>query len=195
MIASYSGMKTILSFKSTFILCLYLSVLCKTSLCRAGVDVKLTQKLNLPEVQEAEILSKSFTDRVLPKDVQQGESGNVVLSKMADNTVAYWWDTTPLRQTALGRAADNIEKKARLKGEIQGSNQVTHFFDLKVLVMQALARFEYRGWFHAGINYDARAVATEAEIVQPLSKDKDLVVSQVFNQTESTSRLSFKFNW
>lgn len=165
------------------------------AICFARVDLTKTRKLQLPESQEVELVSKDFTDRVLPRDVQQGESGNVVLSKMADNTVAYWWDTTPLRNSAIGRAADNIEKKARLKGEIQGSNQVTHFFDLKVLVMQALARFEYKGWFHAGINYDARAVATEAEIVQPLTKDKDLVVSQQFNQTESTSRLSLKFNW
>ncbi len=164
-------------------------------LCFARVDLTKTRKLHMPENIEIETLSKNFTDRVLPKDVQEGESGNAVLSKMADNTVAYWWDTTPLRNSALGRAAENIEKKARLQGEIQGTNQVTHFFDLKVLVMQALARFEYKGWFHAGINYDARAVATEAEIVQPLSKDKDLVVSQQFNQVESTSRLSLKFNW
>ncbi|MBC7458232.1 MAG: hypothetical protein H7235_08145 [Bdellovibrionaceae bacterium] len=181
------------------VLLTYVSIIVMNLFCCdfsfARVDLTKTRKLNLPESKEAEFLYKDFTDRILPKDVQKGESANVVLSKMADNTVAYWWDTTPLRQSALGRAADNIEKKARLKGEIQDANQVTHFFDLKVLVMQALARFEYRGWFHAGINYDARAVATEAEIVQPLTKDKDLVVSQQFNQTESTSRLSLKFNW
>jgi hypothetical protein len=165
------------------------------AICFARVDLTKTRKLYLPETQEVEMISKSFTDRVLPKDVQEGQSGNAILSRMADNTVAYWWDTTPLRNSAIGRAAENIEKKARLKGEIAGSNQVTHFFDLKVLVMQALARFEYKGWFNAGINYDARAVATEAEIVQTLSKNQDLVVSQQFNQTETTSRLSFKFNW
>lgn len=165
------------------------------AICFARVDVTQTRRLHLPESQEVELISKEFTDRVLPKAAQEGESGHAVLAKMADNTVAYWWDTTPLRNSAIGRAADNIEKKARLKGEIQGSNELTHFFDLKVLVMQALARFEYRGWFKGGINYDARAVATEAEIIQSLSKDKELVVSQQFNQTESTSRLSLKFNW
>lgn len=178
----------------TYVSILIMNLLC-VDICHARVDLTKTRKLNLPDTKEAEILSKDFTDRVLPKNVQEGESGNVVLSRMADNTVAYWWDTTPLRNSAIGRAAENIEKKARLKGEIQGTNQVTHFFDLKVLVMQALARFEYKGWFNGGINYDARAVATEAEIVQPLTKDKDLVVSQQFNQTESTSRLSLKFNW
>ena len=163
--------------------------------CYARVNLTETRKLQLPETQPVEILSKEFTQHVLPKTVQPGESGHAVLSKMADNTVAYWWETTPIRNSAIGRAADTIEKKARFNGEIQGANQVTHFFDLKVLVMQAIARFEYRGWFHAGINYDARAVATEAEIVQPLSKNKNLVVSQQFNQNESTSKLSFNFNW
>lgn len=164
-------------------------------ICFARVDVTQTRKMILPDTRDAEIVSKNFTDRVLPKNIQEGQNGHTVLSQMADNTVAYWWETTPLRDTAIGQAADKIEKKARLKGEIQGSNQVTHFFDLKVLVMQALAKFEYKGWFHAGVNYDARAVATEAEIVQPLAKNQDLVVSQEFKPTESTSRLSFKFNW
>ncbi len=163
--------------------------------CFAQVDLAKTHKLEMPEIAEYQILSKDFTDRVLPRQIDSGQSGYAVLSKMADNTVAYWWDTTPIRNTAFGRAADNIEKKARLKGEIQGANQVTHFFDLKVLVMQALARFEYRGWFHAGVNYDARAVATEAEVIQPLAKNHDFVVSQQFNQTETTSKLSYKYNW
>ena len=178
----------------TFILVI-LASLCCADICFARINLTETRKLQLPETQPVETLSKEFTQHVLPKSVQQGESGQAVLSKMADNTVAYWWETTPIRNSAIGRAADTIEKKARFNGEIQGANQVTHFFDLKVLVMQALARFEYRGWFHAGINYDARAVATEAEIVQPLSKNKNLIISQQFNQSESTSRLSFNFNW
>ena len=179
---------------SIFTLVILTSFLC-LEVCFARVNLTETRKLHLPEAQPVELLSKEFTRQVLPKTVQVGESGHAVLSRMADNTVAYWWETTPLRNSAIGRAADTIEKKARLNGEIQGANQVTHFFDLKVLVMQALARFEYRGWFRAGINYDARAAATEAEIVQPLSKNKNLVVSQQFNQNESTSRLSLNFNW
>lgn len=180
-------------FKKYFII--HLIVLLSSAFCWARVDLSKTRRLNLPEMQDAEIVSKAFTDRVVPKDVQEGESGSSVLSKMADNTVAYWWDTTPLRQSALGRAAESVEKKARFQGEIKGSNQVTHFFDLKVLVMQALAKFEYKGWFRAGINYDARKAASTAEITQPLAQDKDLVVSQEFTNVESTSRLSLKFNW
>lgn len=185
-------MKTL--FFKTYLAFIAFNLLC-AHLCWARVDLTRTRKLVLPEMQQAEIVPKAFTDRVLPKALPENENGNAVLSQMADNTVAYWWDTTPLRHTALGRAADNIEKKARLQGVIKGSNQVTHFFDLKVLVMQALAKFEYKGWFRAGINYDARAAATQAEIIQPLDINKDLVVSQQFNQTESTSRLSFQFNW
>lgn len=152
------------------------------------------KKLNLPEVQEAEFIPKEFTDRVRPKDVK-GDEGSAVFSKMADSTLAYWWDTTPLRNTQFGRAAEAVEKKARLQGKIEDSNQVTHTFDLKVLLMQALARFEYKGWVRAGINYDARAAETEAEIIQPITEDKNLVMSQKFNNAESTSKVSFQFDW
>lgn len=165
------------------------------SLSWARVDVSTTKRLYLPEMRDAEIVSQDFTQRVLPKSIEPNADGHAILSKMADNTVSYWWDTTPLRQTQLGQAAESIEKKARLQGVIQDSHHVTHTFDLKVLVVQALARFEYKGWIRAGINYDARASETEAEIRQPLTPGKDLVVSQKFNHTESTSRVSFQFDW
>jgi hypothetical protein len=165
-----------------------------TQVCLARVDLTRTQKLDMPAAQKTEILSQAFVNKVLPTEAREGE-GHQVLSKMADSTLAYWWETTPLRNTSLGRAAESIEKKARLQGEIHDTNEVTHKFDLKVLVMQTLARFEYKGWFNAGVNYDARASETIAEITQPLAKDKDLVVSQKFNNNESTSRLSFNYNW
>lgn len=160
----------------------------------ARVDVSSMKKMEMPTAQDSDTFSKDFAERVRPKNVQ-GNEGSAVFSKMADNTLAYWWDTTPLRRTQFGQAADAVEKKARLQGKIEGANKVTHTFDLKVLVMQALARFEYKGWVRAGVNYDARAATTEAEIIQPLTPGKDLVVSQQFNKSESTSRLSFQFDW
>lgn len=165
-----------------------------TQVCSARVDLTTTRKLELPATQAAEIIPKAFLDKIRPETADPSQ-GSQVFSKMADNTLSYWWETTPLRNTALGRAADNLEKKARLQAEVQGDNQVTHKFDLKVLVMQALARFEYKGWLNAGVNYDARASETVAEITQPLAKDKDLVISQKFNHAETTSRLSFNYNW
>ncbi len=176
---------------------LLIIVLCTlgSSLSWARVNVAQTKRLHMPEVADAEVLSKEFMDRVLPKTIHAEEDGNRVLSRMADSTVSYWWDTSPLRKTRLGQTADAIEQKARLQGEVQGDNDVTHKFDLKVLLAQALARFEYKGWINAGINYDARAAETEAEIIQPLSDDKDLVVSQTVNSFETTSRVSFQFDW
>lgn len=165
------------------------------SLSWAKVDISATQRMSLPEVQEASIISKEAADRIRPKNVT-GNEGSAVFNKMADNTLSYWWETTPLRQSKLGQAAEAVEKKARFQGKIEGGdNKVTHTFDLKVLLMQALARFEYKGWVRAGVNYDARAAATEAEIIQPLTEGKDLVMSQRFNASESTSKVSFQFDW
>lgn len=166
-----------------------------SSLCWARVNVAQTKRLHMPTIEEPEILSKEFVDRVLPKQVSSDESGHRVLSKMADSTVSYLWDTSPLRKTRLGQTAEAIEQKARLQAEVQGDNDVTHKFDFKVLLAQALARFEYKGWINAGINYDAHAAETEAEIVQSLSDGKELVVSQTVNSNETTSRVSFQFDW
>ena len=174
---------------------IFMTFLIFNNTCFARIILSQTHKLDLPQLKESIFVSKETISEILSPDLTSGLSGQIILTKVADNTVAYWWKTTPLRKTSFGRAAESIEKNARLQGQISGANQVVHRFDFKVLAMQALAQFEYTGWLNAGIRYDLKAAETSAAITQPLAKNQDLIMSQNFNHIESTSRLSFNYNW
>jgi hypothetical protein len=138
-----------------------------------------------------------FANRVLPKSLTAADSSQSVVSKIIDNSLAYWWDHSDLKNTSIGQAAETVQNK--MKAEISlgdaGENITDHKVSFKLLAMQALAKIEYRGWFKAAINYDAKAAAAQAEILENLSHNKDLVISQSITANENKSQLSLRWNW
>ncbi|OFZ28793.1 MAG: hypothetical protein A2622_06845 [Bdellovibrionales bacterium RIFCSPHIGHO2_01_FULL_40_29] len=142
------------------------------------------------------LLNVETSQRIQPKAVSGEESANSVISKMADNTLSLWWDTTPLRNSAVGKAAEKVEKN--LKAEVAFKNKdskTDHRISFKVLAMQALAKIEYKGWVNAAVNYDARAATTEAEVSEQISQKQDLVISHAITRTENKSQVAWRWNW
>ena len=116
---------------------------------------------------------------------------------MIDNTLSFWWERSPAKNTSLGQVAEKVDKNLKTEMSLgRSADQKTeHKLSIKLLAMQALAKLEYKGWVRAGLNYDARAAKTEAEILEALSPNKDLVVSQSFTAAENKSQVSLRWNW
>ncbi len=163
----------------------------------AKINIKNTKRLILPIDVSEPLLSAETTQKLLPQSVSADDSGGKVASKIIDNTVSYWWDTSPIRQTSVGRAAEKVEKNLKAEVDLGKSenSQTEHKISIKLLAMQALARLEYKGWVRAGVNYDARSAKTEAELLESLAANKDLVLSQSFTNIESKSQVSLRWNW
>lgn len=165
--------------------------------CSARVDVQNTKKLVLPEDQSVPFWTNETSNKILPKEVKSDDSGSAVASKILDNTFSYWWETSAIKQTSLGHTADQLDKK--LKTEVNlgsaGPHKTEHKISVKLLAMQALAKIEYKGWVRAGLNYDARAAKTEAELLENLSPNNDLILSHSITAAEKKSQLSLRWNW
>ena len=159
------------------------------------VDIKKTRILSLPQTPNYTFLSKEDQMRIAPKNISENESADSVLARMADSSVSLWWDTTPLRQSAIGKAADTVEKKMNVKVEIEDKNKIKHTMNLKILAMQALARLEYRGWVRAAISYDARAAKTEAEVSEDIGETQNIVITHTITSNENKSQLGWRWSW
>ncbi len=163
----------------------------------ARVDIQKTQRFILPNDASEPLLSAETSQKILPKNVEKGESGSTVLSEMLDNSFSFWWNNSPAKNTSLGQVADKVDKN--LKTEVnfgKSEDQKTeHKISIKLLAMQALAKIEYTGWVQAALNYDAKAAKTEAEVFENLSQNNDLVVSHTVTSVEKTSAVSLRWNW
>jgi hypothetical protein len=96
----------------------------------------------------------------------------------------------------LGNAADQLQNKMKAEVNLGSTdNKTEHKLSIKLLAMQALAKLEYKGWIKAAINYNAKAKTAEAEVLENLSNNKDLIISHSVTSTESKSQLSLRWNW
>lgn len=169
-----------------------------SSVAFAGTQVgqqKVGKELILPVDPRAPATVEEFSHKIAPKNTQSSGSASAILNEVADNTVAVIWDESAFKRTSVGQFAKSVEDKMNVEGGFQDTNQISHAFSFKVLAMQTLARLEYKGWINAAVNYNARAATTEAEIVDQISMNQDLVLSHALNAQESKSQVSLRWNW
>lgn len=162
----------------------------------AKINIKETRRLIMPTDISAPLMTAETSNKIQPKGIGQNESANSVVSRIADNSLSLWWDSSPIRNTKVGKAAEKVEKN--LKTEVSFKNKASrteHRISFKVLAMQALARLEYKGWVNAAVNYDARAAKTEAEVSEKISSKQDLVVSHAMSKEENKSQVAWRWNW
>lgn len=166
----------------------------------AKFDLFLTQKLNMPEnVQELSTVTHISNKVVNSIDVT--DNSKTVVNKIVDNSVMYWWDNSGIKNTNVGRAVETVQNKMKADvnlGSTQGQdvkNSTQHKLSFRVLAAQALAKIEYYGWFKAAFKYDAKSATSEAEVLENLSNNKDLVVSHSVNKNESRSQISLNWKW
>lgn len=156
---------------------------------------KAMRVLVLPKVLSEE--KSDLSEKILPKTIDATEPSRTVVSKIVDNSLAYIWDRSGLNKSSVGRAAQSIDQKmkAEMNMGATASNPKGHKLSFKILAMQALAKLEYQGWVKAALNYDAKDSKAEAEFLESLSKNQDLVLSHSITKNENKSQLSLRWNW
>lgn len=166
-----------------------------SSVAWARVETKNMKLLQMPTASSDESWAQ-MSQQILPSAISNDDSSRNVVAKIIDNSFAYWFDHSGIKDTSVGKAATQIEKKMKADVDLGAdSNKISHKLSFKVLASQALAKLEYTGWFKAAFNYDARAAKAEAEVLENISNNKDLVVSHSITSAESKSQVSLRWNW
>jgi hypothetical protein len=161
----------------------------------AKVDIRQTKRLYMPAEYVDEDLAH-LSQAILPKAIDPNDSSRSVVGKIVDNSLTYWYNNSEFKNTSVGRAATQVEKKMRADVNLgTDTNKIQHRLSFRVLAAQALAKLEYVGWFKASLNYDAKSAKTEAEVFENLPNNKDLVVSHSVTGLENKSQLSLRWNW
>lgn len=165
------------------------------SVAFAKVNVKKTQRLVLPEKTGDQSIANILAVEILPTQVAADETSQSFLTKVADNSLSYYWKNSPLRHSAAGKAVETAEKKLNVEAVYQDENNINHRFNFKVLAIQALAKIQYTGWVNAALNYDLKSARAAAEVVEPLSDKKDLILSHEIAKGEQKSAVSLQWKW
>lgn len=173
-----------------------LSLIC-SGLCWAKVDLKSTQPLVVPVDNVTPSLTPADLAKVLPTDFRQGDNEAMVLTRIADKGVSFWFNSAAVKETSLGRIAQETQEKLKTDVVVPASTPqgVTHKFSFKIEAFQALAKVEYTGWLKAAINYDAKAAAMDILLREKVFSNKDLVVTHKANKDQALSMVALGWSW
>lgn len=168
---------------------------------QAKFDLFLTQKLTLPKQVELPPSAITEVSNKVNQSITSADSSRTVVTKIIDSSLSYWWDTSGIKNTSMGQAVEVVEHKMRADVNLGSTTDVNtakgtqHKLSFRLLAAQALAKVEYLGWFKGAVKYNARSATAEAEILENLANNKDLVVSHSVSPAESKSQLSLRWNW
>lgn len=166
-------------------------------MAHAGVDLKSTQRIFVPVDNVTPKITSADVAKVVPLDLQQGESESKVFSRIADRGVSLWINSSVFNDTSVGRLAKSTQEK--LKTDIilpaKDSTGIDHKFTLKVEAFQALARMEYTGWLKAAFNYDLKASTADLLVREKIFVNKDLIISHKTSREQALSSVALAWTW
>ncbi|KHD88976.1 MAG: hypothetical protein OM95_05790 [Bdellovibrio sp. ArHS] len=167
-----------------------------TCTCLGKVDLKATKRLIIPKDTVTPKITKADVAKVIPLDLKEGDSQGTVISRIADRGFSLWFNSKMMKETALGRFAEQTQEKLKTDVVVpaKDSQGVSHKFSFRVEAFQALAKVEYSGWLKAAFNYDAKASATDI-IVKEKFRNKDLFVTHKANKSEDLSMVGVAWSW
>ncbi|WP_415062370.1 hypothetical protein [Bdellovibrio sp.] len=168
-----------------------------SGVCWGKVDLKSTKRLIIPVDQVTPKITQADVAQVVPMDFKEGDSQNTVFSRIADRGFSLWFNSSFMKESALGRFAEEAQEKLKTDVVVPASTTkgVSHKFSFRIEAFQALAKMEYTGWLRAAINYDAKASATDILFKEKVFANKDLIVSHRANKDQDLSMIGLAWSW
>lgn len=166
----------------------------------AKFDIFMTKKLDMPQNIENPGVIASVSNKVV-NSIEASDTSGMVVNKIVDSSVMYWWDNSGIKNTKVGQTVENVQNKMRADvnlgatGSHSQHNATQHKLSLRLLAAQALAKIEYLGWFKGAFKYDMKNAVAEAEVIENLNNNKDLVVNHSVSKDESKSAVSLRWSW
>lgn len=152
-----------------------------------------------PKQVEEEKWTHEEMKKIFPWELPVDSSESKVFSSFADKSLQYWWNNSQIRNTSIGRAADEMQEKMKadlvLKEDQAGENKIQHKLSFQILAAQAIARIEYSGLIKAALRYHVTNSTSECEIVEKIDKNKQLVFRQINTVAESRAALLMSWDW
>lgn len=137
--------------------------------------------------------------KIFPWELPVTSSQSKVFLSFADKSLQYWWNNSQIRNTAIGRAADEMQEKMKADVVLQNAqanpDNVEHKISLQLLVAQAIAKIEYSGYIKAALRFHVGNATSECELVQKINKEKTLILRQTNTLAESRSSVLMNWDW
>ncbi len=95
----------------------------------ARATVQNTKRLYMPQLTAEESVVANVSNKIT-NSLTAADSSQSVVSKVIDSSLSYWWENSGIKNTSVGKAADNVEKKMQAEVNLgaTGAEKTEHKF-------------------------------------------------------------------
>ena len=152
--------------------------------------------IHAPENPNAELSSKDIA-KIIPTNMPATENPKDIVNQIGDRVVQNWLSSDAVKSSAMGRTASTVESAMKTEVVVPKTKTegVEHRFSFQYLILQALTKFEYKGWLNATVNYNAKAAQTGIEVNEKIWNNKDVYLNHTITSAEGSSSMGIRWGW
>lgn len=173
--------------------CLLYGLIVYSGACWA-VTIDQTTELVIPVDNYTPKITSADVARVVPLDMNPGDSAGRVINRIADRGLGLWFDRV-LKESSVGKLAEAAQETLKTDLEVAPTEEgaVAHKVNLEVDAFAAQAVVKYSGWVKAQVRVGARG--TDIVLREKIFEDKDLLISHTSTREQALSMISMGWSW
>lgn len=160
----------------------------------AKVDIKSTKRLVFPNIMRPDAITSQDVSKVIPLNMAPASDSSVVAKQIIDNSISSVFNSQSVKESLVGGTAHKVQNKMKVDAEVK-TKKTNHKFSVKIMIAQAVAKLEYKGWVNAIVNYDTKQQASELELSEKIFKNKDLYFKHQAQNNSELSSVGVRWNW
>ncbi len=135
--------------------------------------------------------------KVIPLDMTPTKNSQLVFSRVADRSLSSFLNSPEIRQSAVGRAATEVEQKMKQEVVIGGGDpkSISHKLNFHIQAFQTTAEVEYTGLTKATLKYVASENRLALEVCEKAIGSSDMVLSHSIVGTIAKSEVSMRWTF
>lgn len=136
-------------------------------------------------------------DDFIPMDMSPTNQSDLVLTRIADQSLATMLRSAAWQESSLGRAADQAQTKMKAEIRMASTNPKVkeHRMDMQLKAFQNQAEIRYKGVTEAILSYDVKNSKTQLEVVEKMSGTTELVLGYESMPSAQLSRMVIRWPW
>lgn len=160
----------------------------------AKVDIKSTKPYIFPKVLKPEMITSNDVSKIIPTDIAPDSDSDTVAKRIIDNSISSLFNSQAVKESLVGGAAHKVQNKMKVEAEVK-TQKVNHKFSVKLMLAQAIAKVEYKGWVNALVNYDTKQQSSELELSDKVFTNKDLYFKHQAQNNSDMNSVGIRWNW
>lgn len=161
-------------------------------------EIQMSSLMAPPKPKEVggDIIDVKKINDLLPSEIRKGESGVVVINKIADKGFQNFLTSDQFRETPLGTLNEQVKEQTRIEMKFKPdqNSKLEHRLNAQLQPFQGGATLSYRGILGVDVSYLPRGESQSVKIEEEIFRKK-IYYENSLKSSVRTDQIGVKWDW